>query len=221
MRFGLSIAILLGGLVTYAILHIGSGIDGEFSFLKLVNAFEPYLGQRSGLLIGFGLIAAGFTSSITAPLAAAVTFQGCFSHKSFFNSSSSTGFRMVWFFTMLIGFVFTLMDIKPIPAILLAQAINGIILPGVTIYLWFLVNSDQIEVAYRNNIIQNALMMVVVFVTIFFGLLNISRVIIDMLPINEVLNSQLINYLLILDLLILGILIFKMMRRPQTAQHLK
>lgn len=217
MRFGLSIAILLGGLVTYAILHVGTGIEGEFSFQKLVNAFEPYLGQHSGLLIGFGLIAAGFTSSVTAPLAAAITFQGCFSHKSFFNGSSSTGFRMVWFLTMLIGFAFTLMDIKPVPAILLAQAINGVILPGVTIYLWFLVNSDQIAVAHRNNIFQNTLMIVVVFVTIFFGLLNISRVAIDILPFNIVSNSQLINYLLILDLLILGILSFKMIRRPQTS----
>ena len=45
-------------------------------------ALEDKLGAWAGILLGVGLFAAGFTSSITAPLASAITAQSIIGQKN-------------------------------------------------------------------------------------------------------------------------------------------
>lgn len=78
MRTGIVIAVLLGGIISGAILIVGTQIQGEFSFEALSRTLAGKLGPWARTFFGFGLLAAGWSSAITAPLAAAITGASLF-----------------------------------------------------------------------------------------------------------------------------------------------
>ncbi len=144
-RFGLAVAIPLGGLISMAILVAGTAVQGDFSFEALSSAFETRLGQWAGLLFAFGLFAAGLSSAITAPLAAALSVKGLASAENSHRwNERSRRYRAVWGGVLLFGLGFGLADIRPIPVIILAQALNGVILPLVAVFLWITVNDRKL-----------------------------------------------------------------------------
>ena len=169
MRWGLSIAVLLGGLISMAILVSGTLVTGEFSLAGVAETFSSRLGSWAGGLFGFGLAAAGFTSALTAPLAAAITGQ------SLLGWSAHTGaYRLTWLLVLGVGLVFGLLNVKPVPVIVLAQAINGLLLPIVTVFLLVAVNNKTLlPAAYRNSRWQNVALLLVVAITTFLGLRNL------------------------------------------------
>lgn len=177
MRFGLSVAILLGGIISMAVLVVGTAVHGEFSYENLVEALSEKLGRWAIYVFGLGMFSAGFTSAVTAPLASAITA------KSLFAGSSGTkwkvtgrNFRVVWIFVLLSGVIFGLTNVKPIPVIILAQALNGLILPVISIFLLFVVN--DISLMGRKGIngpVSNIFMGLVVWVTLIIGLTNIIK----------------------------------------------
>lgn len=178
MRIGITLAVLIGGFISMAILLVGTQIEGEFSFQALSNALSSRLGDWAAGLFAAGLFVAGLTSSITAPLAAAITAR------SFFQSSTSDwgfksrNFRAVWAVILGIGLIFGLVGIKPIPAIVIAQAINGVLLPIIAIYLLLIVNDRSLFLdGFTNSNLSNALMLLVVSVACFLGLYNILKVV--------------------------------------------
>ncbi len=63
MRFGLAVAVLLGGLFSMAVLIVGTSVVGNFSFEELAAALQQKIGPAGKYLLGFGLFAAGFTST--------------------------------------------------------------------------------------------------------------------------------------------------------------
>jgi Mn2+/Fe2+ NRAMP family transporter len=178
MRTGISIAVLIGGLITAAILLTGSRVEGTFSFEALKTEMEYSLGSWAGILFGAGLFAAGFTSSITAPLAAAVTAQSLFGRKGSNWESKSMNYKLIWGSILLTGFIFGVTNIKPIPAIILAQALNGILLPLVTIFLILVINDPGVMPRKNlNGSLHNFLMLAVVGITLLLGLRNLSSAI--------------------------------------------
>ncbi len=174
MRIGLISAILIGGLISVAILIVGTQVKGTFSFSTLAQTMSANLGPWAAAFFGFGLFAAGMSSSITAPLAAAVTGSSLFGNSETKWSPKSRNFRAVWLTVLGIGVFFGLLEIKPIPAIILAQAINGILLPIVAIFLLIAVNDRQLIPAdYLNSKAINGLMLLIVWVSCFLGLYNL------------------------------------------------
>ncbi|GAA4414243.1 Nramp family divalent metal transporter [Nibrella viscosa] len=169
MRWGIGLAVLIGGLISMAILVAGTLVTGEFSFGHIAQTLSDRLGGWAGRLFAFGLFAAGFTSCLTAPLAAAVTAQGLLGW-----SPGSASFRSVWLLVMAVGLTFGWLGIRPVPVIITAQAINGLLLPLVTVFLLRAVNHKQLLAArYRNSVRQNVAMLLVVAVTAFLGLRNL------------------------------------------------
>jgi Mn2+/Fe2+ NRAMP family transporter len=144
-RLGLLVAIPLGGIISMGIVVVGSTVEGPFSFEALAATLQTNLGGWAGWFFGFGLFFAGLSSAITAPLAAALSVQGFRSH-----DSDATGpgrsriYRGVWIGVLVFGLGFGLADIKPIPVILLAQALNGVLLPVVAALLWIAVNDVRL-----------------------------------------------------------------------------
>lgn len=178
MRIGISIAILIGGLISMAILLVGTQIEGEFSFKALSDTLTNGIGDWAAGLFAAGLFVAGLTSSITAPLAAAITARSFFQTENSNWAMNSRNFRLVWAVILGIGLLFGLADVKPIPAIILAQAINGILLPIVAIFLLLIVNDKSLFLdGFTNSNLSNALMLIVVSVACFLGLYNILKVI--------------------------------------------
>jgi Mn2+/Fe2+ NRAMP family transporter len=169
MRWGIGLAVLIGGLISMAILVSGTLVTGTFSFQTVAQTLTNRLGSWAGALFAFGLFAAGLTSALTAPLAAAVTANSLLGW-----SAGSTAYRAVWLVVMAVGLTFGLLGVKPVPVIILAQAANGLLLPVVTIFLLIAVNNKTImPTPYRNRPWQNLAMGIVVLVTAFLGLRNV------------------------------------------------
>ncbi|MFK8009139.1 MAG: Nramp family divalent metal transporter [Saprospiraceae bacterium] len=174
MRVGIVMAVLIGGLISMAIMLVGAQLIGEFSFGVLAEMMKTKMGNFGGSLFAFGLFAAGLTSSITAPLAAAVTAKSLFGSGKKEWEVKGKNFRLVWGIILLVGLISGLTIGKPIPAIIAAQAINGILLPIVAIFLILAVNdSSLIPKEYLNSNLSNLIMILLVAVSCFLGINNI------------------------------------------------
>jgi Mn2+/Fe2+ NRAMP family transporter len=167
MRVGLAGAILIGGLISIAILLVGTQLNGPFDFQALRLALEKGLGPAGGTFLAFGLLAAGFTSSVTAPLAAAVTARSLLGEAW---KEHGWRYRMVWLGVLMTGLLFVWLEVKPIPAIIAAQGLNGLLLPAVALFLYAAMNDRRIMPdGYRNNRFQNILFLLVVAVVLILG----------------------------------------------------
>lgn len=173
VRSGLIFSILLGGLVSMAVLIVGTSVAGQFSFENLYNQLIADHGVFMGYVFAFGLFGAGFTSTITAALAGALTIRSVHPKGSSW-SDQSTKFRLLWATIVIVGFGFGVSGIKPIPVIITAQAANGLILPILTFALWVITNSRKLG-NHINGIGLNVAMLITLFVTSILGFINVSK----------------------------------------------
>ena len=173
VRSGLIVSIILGGLISMAIIVVGSSVIGDFSFENLYRQLISYHGQWMGFVFAFGLFGAGFTSTITAALAGALTIQSVHPKGEDW-SQTSIPMRLLWGGIILVGFVLGASGIKPIPVIIAAQAANGFILPVMAVVLFILANSTLLK-SERNGLGLNIGMLITVFVTTILGLLNVFK----------------------------------------------
>ena len=168
-------SISLGGLVSMAIIISASSIgSGEISSASdLAKSLAPLYGDFASYFLGIGLFAAGITSAITAPLAAAYVARGCFGWKSGLKSKK---FRTVWILILILGVVFSSLGFKPIEIIKFAQVANGILLPVVAGILLWVVNKKVVLGNYVNSKFQNILGFVILILTIFLGIRGLDKV---------------------------------------------
>ncbi len=177
LRLGLAVAIGLGGLISMGVLIVGTAVDGPFSFEALGEVLSGRLGGWAGTLFALGLLGAGLSSAITAPLAAAITARDMLSETPEDSrwSVRSWRYRSVWMGVLLTGVVFGISDIQPIPAIILAQALNGLLLPMVAIFLFIAVNDKSLMGDAVNRPAINILMAGVVVVSLLLGVSATGR----------------------------------------------
>jgi Mn2+/Fe2+ NRAMP family transporter len=169
MRLGIWVAVVLGGIISVALLLAGLFIPDDFSYPHMAQVLTDRVGNWAGSLFAFGLFAAGFASSLTAPLAASVTASSLLSVPK-----NSLSYRAIWLIVMATGLTFGLLNVTPIPVIVAVQAINGILLPFVAIFLFLAVNNRTLlGDTYRNSPAQNLAMGLVVVVTAVLGLWNV------------------------------------------------
>jgi manganese transport protein len=168
MRLGIWVAVILGGIISVVLLLAGLLIPTDFSYPHMAQVLTERIGTWAGSLFAFGLFAAGFASSLTAPLAAAVTAQSLLGVRK-----NSPVYRAIWLVVMGTGLLFGLLNATPIPVIVAVQAINGILLPFVTIFLFAAVNNRKLLGTYCNSLGQNIAMGSVVVVTAILGLWNV------------------------------------------------
>ncbi len=192
-RFGLSVAIILGGIITMAIMTVGSAItegwsqkainNMEFSFdlIKNILYLNSFIGDLAVYIFGFGMFAAGFTSAITAPLASAITARSVFGYNNKKWAPKSLYYYLVTGGILLTGMTFGLLQVKPIPAIIAAQAFNGLILPFISIFLIIVINDPKVMKDKVNSWLLNVLMIFVVWLTTVIGLLNLTKALSQML----------------------------------------
>jgi len=169
------IAIILGGLVSMAIIVCAAALENQqiLNGGDLAKSLEPVFGNYARYFIGIGLAAAGLTSAITAPLAAAFVVQGCMGWN---RDMKASRFRFVWGSILLLGIIFSSLGYKPIEIIQFAQVANGILLPVVAGYLLWMVNKKQLLGNYRNTRLQNSLGVCIWLVALVLGLRSIFLV---------------------------------------------
>ncbi len=170
MRWGMSISIFCGGLITAAILVTGSFISSPFQFEMLYLTIQRSSGSFSAILVGFGLFCAGISSAITAPLAAAFTAKSIFSKDQKNWAFNSRNFRTVWMFVLGIGVLFSLFDFQPISIIVSAQLLNGFILPLIAFTIIAAINSKKCIGENSNTLFQNILSIIVLTVCLLLSL---------------------------------------------------
>tara|TARA_B110000503_G_scaffold22323_1_gene34421 strand:+ start:11424 stop:12623 length:1200 start_codon:yes stop_codon:yes gene_type:complete len=170
------LSIGLGGLITLAVMSTSAvaffQTGAVFSAASLATQLEPVLGRAANGFFAFGLLAAGLTSAITAPLAAAYAVTGAMGWPS---TLSDRRFRAIAMLVLVIGTVFAALGSKPIAAILFAQAANGLLLPVTAIFLLIIMNRADLLGDYRNRMATNVVGAAVVFVVTGLGLFNIAR----------------------------------------------
>ena len=174
-RKDLIIAVVLGGLVSMCIIISAAAIQTHqiTNAADLAKGLEPLFGSFAKYFLAIGLFAAGITSAITAPLAAAYVVSGCLGWKANLRSKK---FRSVWMFILLIGVLFSSFGIKPIEIIKFAQVANGMLLPIIAGFLIWVMNRTSILGEHKNSIIQNILGVIIFAVTIFLGLKSVLTV---------------------------------------------
>jgi Mn2+/Fe2+ NRAMP family transporter len=169
------ISIILGGLVSMAIIISAAAIP----FKEITNAADlarglaPLYGDFAKYFLALGLFAAGITSAITAPLAAAYVAKGCLGWQGDLKSKS---FRIVWMIVLFLGVFFSSIGIKPIEIIKFAQVANGMLLPVIAGILLWIMNKKNVLGSFVNTKTQNILGFVILAITIFLGAKGILKV---------------------------------------------
>jgi Mn2+/Fe2+ NRAMP family transporter len=159
-------------IITSSVAYFGTG--NNFSNISdLAVQLHPLLGKWAGFFTGIGYFAAGISSAITAPLAAAYAAKGILGWE---NNLKSWRFRLVWMFILFTGVIFSLFGFKPIEAIVFAQAANGILLPVIAVFLLIVMNSSKIMQNNRNKMLSNIAGILVVLVTILLGMRSLLSV---------------------------------------------
>ena len=172
MRWGLAVAVIGGGIISLGVLVVGSALGGGLEYERLATVLGDRLGRGAEASLAIGLFAAGFTSAITAPLAAAITARSLLGEKDDPRwSEGSLRYRAVWLGVLVTGMAFGIADVRPIPVIILAQAFNGLLLPLIAVFLWMAMNDrDRFGEAGVNSRLQNLVMGVVVVACVALGL---------------------------------------------------
>lgn len=173
-RYDTLISIILGGIITAAIvISAAMAFDGQAEILgaaDLAAPLKPFLGDWANVFIAFGFLAAGLSSSITAPLAAAYATSGVMGWSS---DLKNIRFRLVWICVLLVGIVFASLGFKPINVILFAQVANGVLLPVIAGFLLWIMNDEKMMGPFTNSIPKNILGFLVVAFTLMLGLKSI------------------------------------------------
>lgn len=169
------ISIILGGIVSMAIIVSASAIQTtEVSNASdLAKGLAPLYGNFSKYFLALGLFAAGITSAITAPLAAAYVATGCLGWEG---NLRSKRFRVVWITILVLGVFFSSLGMKPIEIIKFAQVANGILLPIIAGFLIWIMNKESILGRFKNTTFQNGLGIIILVITVFLGLKSIFKV---------------------------------------------
>ena len=163
------IAVTIGGVISICIIVTSASIqDANITNpSEIGNLLEPLYGKISNWIINLGFFCAGLTSSITAPIAAAIIFCECFNLKL-----NGFYYKLVSISIVLIGFVFSSIFKLPIQIIMFAQVANGILLPVLGVLLFVLINKKTTESSKKIDYDK----IILLLIELFFILLCVSSI---------------------------------------------
>lgn len=155
MRFDTILMISVGGLITAAILiTAGALIQGTevTSVVELAAPLEPLMGGLAPIFISVGLFAAGFTSAIASPMGAAATVSSFMHWKGGFENNK---YKLIFALVIVIGIITSALGFEPLEVLLIAQALNGLILPIIAIFIMIVINKKGLMGNFKNPLALN------------------------------------------------------------------
>lgn len=169
------IALGLGGLISMSVIITAAGVEATEinNAADLAIGLAPIFGESAKYLLSIGLFAAGITSSITAPLAAAYVVCGCFGWTTDFKSRP---FQRSWAIVILFGTLLASTGLKFILIIQFAQIANGILLPIIAAILLWIMNKAAWLGKSKNTSIQNLLGFTIVIISLFLSVRTLGSV---------------------------------------------
>ncbi|WP_025905701.1 Nramp family divalent metal transporter [Mammaliicoccus sciuri] len=173
VRIDTIVAIGLGGLISAAILiTAGTLIHGKevTSLVELSEPLKPILGDLAPIFMSVGLFSAGLSSAIASPMGAAATISSCLRWKG---GVKSKKYRLVFAIVIFIGIITSSLGFEPLEVLLIAQALNGIILPLIAILIFVILNKKNMMGKFANGVVLNIIGLFVVLVVSFLGVYSL------------------------------------------------
>jgi len=174
-RRDIQISVIGGGIITLciavtaaAVLH--GGPMPTSSFTQLAPTLAPLLGQASFAVLGLGFFAAGLSSAITAPLAAAYAVTEVLNLAA---EQRDRVFKWTWRLVLAFGVIVASLSLKPIELIVFAQFTNGLLLPITAAFILWIANDSELLGNYRNSLLNNVMGFFVLTVACGLGLRGI------------------------------------------------
>ncbi len=171
------VSILMGGIISILIVITAGTFQGGITEVKsgqdLAVQLEPLFGSAAKYCMGVGLLAAGLSSALTAPLAAGYAAQGLFNWPK---DEEDIRFRMVWMIILGLGIAVSTIGLKPILVIKFAQIANALLLPFIAVFLIYVSNSKKLLQKHINNKWQNTLAIGLLFTTIILSLKSLNKI---------------------------------------------
>jgi Mn2+/Fe2+ NRAMP family transporter len=155
--------------VTAAVVMHGAPIKTS-SFTQLAPTLAPVLGPASPLVLGIGFFAAGLSSAITAPLAAAYAVTEVLNLDA---KKRDRAFKWTWRLVLAFGVIVASLSLRPIELIVFAQFTNGILLPITAAFIVWIANDQDLLGKHRNTPFNNAMGLFVLTVTCALGLRSV------------------------------------------------
>ena len=172
------LSIGLGGIIsmciviTAAVCYDGSGTAAIASGKAMAEQLKPILGSWATVAFGIGLFAAGMSSAITAPLAAAFASSGIL---GWGEDMKKKRFMAIWGIVLIFGLVAVCtLGASPTEIILFAQAANAFLLPITAILLMIVCNDKKYMDGHHNGIVINILGVIVVALTLLIAFKNMT-----------------------------------------------
>ncbi len=177
VRKDLLLSVSLGGLISMSIVVTSAaaffmrGMDVT-SGAQMAEQLKPLFGPLTKWLFGIGFFAAGMSSAVTAPYAAAFASSGILGWEI---QPNSRRFRAVWLIVIIVGLAVSLFRFNPISVIIFAQMANGLILPAASIFLLAMLNNRKEMGGMVNDWKQNMAGITIILIVTVLGVWNIIR----------------------------------------------
>jgi len=169
-RWDIFVSIGMGGLISASILITSGtlmrGVEVE-TVADLALQLEPLLGSWAENFLAIGIFAAGFSSMTASALGAAITTSSVLKWK---NGMGNWRFKLVFSAVIIIGILSFTLNFEPLEILLFAQALNGILLPGIALILMFVMNNKKLMGNYVNSVKMNVVGSIIVIVCFALGL---------------------------------------------------
>ena len=175
MRCDISTSVTLGGGISMAILIVGAANMGTEinSAADVSKGLEPIFGNFAKYMMGFGLLSAGLTSALTAPLAAGLDVCGILGWD---NNIKSKPMRYTMGAIVALGLAFSSLDIKPIQLITLAQLTNGMLLPLVSGWIIWIAADHAVLGKHKNTWLATVIAFLIWLITLVLGVKSVGTV---------------------------------------------
>lgn len=168
-KWDIYFSISVGGLITAAILITSAtlmrGVDVKTA-ADLSIQLEPLLGKYAKYFLSIGLFSAGLSSAIATPLGASYTLAGLLGWKY---DNSDVRFKTTNIIIVLTGIIGSATGFNPISLILASQALNGITLPVIVIFLIIATSRTKILGEYVNNLFQKIIGWIIAGISLVLG----------------------------------------------------
>ncbi len=168
-KWDTTISILIGGLITASVMITAATVMKGMtvnSAADMAVQLQPTLGAFSNVFMSLGLFAAGFSSAIITPLGVSYVLGGLLgwkldkSDKRFFYTN--VGILLLGIFGSATGF-------NPLTIIIMAQALNGIFLPVIVVFLVLITSMNKVLGQYANSKTANIVGIAISLITIIIG----------------------------------------------------
>lgn len=150
-KWDTTVSILIGGCITASVMITAATVMKGMtvnSAADMAVQLQPTLGNFSNIFMSVGLFAAGFSSAIITPLGVSYVLGGLLGWKL---DKSDKRFFYTNIAILVLGILGSATGFNPLTIIIMAQALNGIFLPVIVVFLVLITSTTKVLGDYTNK----------------------------------------------------------------------